>query len=472
MKKFSITLPTALLIIVLSASGQNHFDQSSPLDAIDEFILEQMDIFHVPGLSACIIVGDSVVWNNNYGFMNLEDSIPVHDSTLFNMFSIGKSLTAACVMQLNDEQLLALDENINNFLPFQVANPHNGADSISPRMLMTHTSTINDWNLHNFVVIGDPTISLANFLEGYLSPEGSYYSPSNFYNQVPGTNFYYDNYGIALTGYLVEPITGISFNQYAKDSLLTPLGMSKSAWFLDELPIENLAIGYTYTGGNFVPNLHLGHPAYPGTSLRSTALELSNFVIMMLNAGVFNGNNILSNEAVDSMLVVQNPNWGFSYGLTGLGLFERDDYGDRIVWGHNGGSTLGYAAHYYFCKEENSGIVIATNSEQYVDPIVEYLFDYALTITNIPEKPDCRKVDMRLYPNPSTGKTTVQFDLDLESEISLSIRNIHGQEIKFIPLGTMKTVNHIIDCDVCSPGVYFINVQIDSGAWTKKLIIN
>ena len=103
-----------------------------------------MGVFHVPGLSACIIIGDSVVWNNNYGFMNLEDSIPVNDSTLFNVISIGKSLTSACVMQLWDKQLLGLDQNINNFLPFQIDNPYNDPDSVSARLLMFHSAGIND----------------------------------------------------------------------------------------------------------------------------------------------------------------------------------------------------------------------------------------------------------------------------------------------------------------------------------------
>ena len=71
MKKISYSMVAALLLLMLTANGQGSFDQKSPQDEIDEFILEQMEIFHVPGLSACIVIGDSVVWNNNYGFMNL-----------------------------------------------------------------------------------------------------------------------------------------------------------------------------------------------------------------------------------------------------------------------------------------------------------------------------------------------------------------------------------------------------------------
>ena len=98
----------------------------------------------MPGLSACMIIGDSIVWNHNYGFMNLEEETPVTDSTLFNVFSIGKCVTTACVMQLWDEQLLGLDQNINDFLPFQMTNPWNGATTFTARKLMTNTSTINE----------------------------------------------------------------------------------------------------------------------------------------------------------------------------------------------------------------------------------------------------------------------------------------------------------------------------------------
>lgn len=98
---------------------------------------------------------------------------------------------------------------------------------------------------------------------------------------------------------------------------------------------------------------------------------------MLMNEGAYNEVNILSEAAVDSMATIQNPGWYSTYGTTGLGLYRRTDLGDRIVWGHNGGTVAGYAAHFHYCKEENSGVVITTNSEQYVDPIVIQMFEYA-----------------------------------------------------------------------------------------------
>ena len=166
---------------------------------------------------------------------------------------------------------------------------------------MSHSAGIKDLNFDNFITIGDPTMTLDYFVENYFSEGGEYYSNTNFYTSEPGTYYHYSNFGLALNGFLVEPITDIGFSEYAQDSLLEPLEMYNSAWYLDELNLDNLATGYHYSSGNFIPQSHLGHPAYPGVSLRSTALELSNFVIMLLNNGIYKDINILSEAAIDSM---------------------------------------------------------------------------------------------------------------------------------------------------------------------------
>jgi len=455
-----------LTLIILLASVFQFSAFSQGVSDLDEFILEQMDIHHVPGLSACIIIEDSIYWNNNYGYMILEDSVPVHDSTLFSVFSIGKSITTACIMQLWDNQLIGLDQNINDFIPFQVSNPHNGIDSITARMMMTHTSTIDDWNLNYYITLGDPTESLGSFMENYLDSTGNYYVTNNYYNEIPGTDFNYDNYGMAMLGYLVEPLTGLDFNQYAGDSLLSPLDMTHSSWLLDYLNTDNLATGYTYSGGNFTANGHYGHPAYPGLSLRSTALDLANFNIMLLNQGAFNGLNIISEAAIDSMTTVQDPTWTSSFGPTGLGLFVREDLGDRIVWGHNGGSsTLGYAAHLYFCSAENSGVVITTNSGQYVPDLVEYLFDYALSVTtSIPNDVPLEKVNLKVYPNPASDR--IQIAIDYKQSIEeIRIFNQIGQQVY-----RQKYSGNNIDISAIQAGIYILEARMEEGVVRHKFV--
>ena len=470
MKKLTLSIIGFIAGISISL---NAIGQAYNITDMDEFILEQMEIFHVPGLSAVIVKGDSVVWNSNFGYMILEDSIPVNDSSLFAVYSIGKSVTSACVMQLWDEGLLGLDQSINDFLPFEFDNPLQPSDSISARMLMSHTASIRDGNIYTYVTIGDPTITLHYFMENYFGAGGEFYGTGNFYNLTPGTQFHYSNYGIALNGFLVEALTGVSFKDYIRNSLLTPLHMDASAWFLSELNMNNLSTGYSYSGGSFLPKPHYGHPAYPGLSLRSTALELANYVIMLLNHGEFEGVNILSAAAVDSMSTVQNPNWTFSYGVAGLGLFKREGYGNRVVWGHNGGSSGGFANHFYFCPEENSGIVITTNSEQYVDPIVEYLFDYAETIiTKVPSKTHMEELQLSFYPNPACEYAYLRINNSYSKKIEITLFTTDGILVKSWKhnLNQSGEKEFRLDMHNLPAGIYFCRVQIGNEMVTKKII--
>lgn len=453
MKKLSVFLFAAMLLNI--ALPQERSD-------LDEFILEQMEIRHVPGLSAVIIIDDSVYWNGNYGYMNLADSLPVHDSTIFNIFSIGKAVTTSCVMQLWDKGLLGLDQNINDFIPFYIKNTNTGSDSITARMLASHSSSLKEPDYTDYFLYGDPAESLASFLENYYCEGGSYYHYNHFSFQDPGTIFYYCNHGIGLLGYLVEPLTGMSFDQYARDSLLTPLGMNRSAWFLNELDTLNLATGYSYTGGFYTPWGHLGHPAYPGITLRSIAKELANFCIMLLNDGSFNGMQILSSDAVDSMTTVQNPDWYLQYGTIGLGLFVREDLGDRVVWGHNGGSAAGYAAQMYFCDDENTGIVITTNSEQYMPVLVEYLFDYALSvITGTPDQIANSAVEVKLYPNPANDRINIRCSEKIEQII---IYSLTGMEV----LNERESTN--VNISSLPSGIYILEARMEDGVARKKFV--
>jgi len=394
MKKLtlSIIILVAGILISLNLKSQN-----GSLANIDQFIIDYMQTNHKPGLAACIIKGDTVFWRGNFGYAILEDSLPVSDTTLFNAFSIGKTITAVSVMQLWEDGLIELDDNVNNILPFQVDNPNFEPDSITPRFLMTHSSGIIDYNWLSYVTVGDPTMYLGDFLENYLSSGGSYYSANNFSNITPGTfnSYSYSNIGSGLNGFLVEVLTPLSFKDYADEYLLTPLGMNRSAWFLAELNVDNLAVGYDYTSGQYVPWAHYGIPFYPGMSLRSNAMELAQFVIMMLNGGQYNNSIILESSTVDSMCTLQ-----LDFLYTGLGL-RRETIncitGGKVIWGHKGGGDFGYTSEIQFCRSENIGIVYMSNTSVYAPPVTQRLLEYAAMI--VISEPATQVSDSSFYAN-------------------------------------------------------------------------
>ena len=183
---------------------------------------------------------------------------------------------------------------------------------------------------------------------------------------------------------------------------------------------------------------------------------------MLLNDGTFKGQNILSPDAIGSMSTVQNPAWASSYGPTGLGLFQCTAFGDREVWGHYGGGGYGWAGNVHFCPEENSGVVVLTNSEQYLEELVEYLFDFALLITpDIPDQIMSETTELKLYPNPAFNRIHIQCTQEIEE---LCLYSLAGQEI--------KTVRGMTSVDVSSlaPGIYILEVRTEAGVVRQKFV--
>ena len=118
---------------------------AAPENLMDSQIASWMEKQNVPGLAACIVKRDEVVWSSGYGMANLTKLIPfTPDQSLFQIASVTKGITATAIMQLRDKGLLKLDEDVNKFLTFSVRNPKHPAKPITFRHLLTHTASIND----------------------------------------------------------------------------------------------------------------------------------------------------------------------------------------------------------------------------------------------------------------------------------------------------------------------------------------
>ena len=126
----------------------NEFSKSAITDSItlDSVIIANMNTYHIPGLTALITKkDDGIIWKRNYGYANIDLQQPVEDSTLFIVGSVSKTIVATAIMQFWEADSFELDDNINDYLDdFQVIHPEYPNDTITFRMLMTHTSGVND----------------------------------------------------------------------------------------------------------------------------------------------------------------------------------------------------------------------------------------------------------------------------------------------------------------------------------------
>jgi CubicO group peptidase (beta-lactamase class C family) len=352
---------------------------------LDSLIRAEMAACHIPGLAACAVRGSELIWRGEYGFARLEDSIPVVDSTVFDLASVSKTATAVSLMQLCERGVFRLDDDINGALPFSVRHPAYPDRPVTFRMLMTHTSGIADnWPIFlGLQCHGDPQVGLRRFVEGYLVPGGEFYdSAGNFCPWPPGGDYQYSNIAMALAGYLVEAV-GDSFPRYTRDSLFLPLGMNRTVWYFHDIDTNTMAMPYDYAGGNYVRFGHQSLPDVPAGEMKSSALQLGRFLSMMLGWGRLDGTRVLDSATVVQMTTIQHP--------AGVGLAWHHGYvGPHEVWSHTGGWT-GMSTWIGFCQADNTGAVVLCNMTgvhgSILGVIAPALLDLAAGVEDLPKSP-------------------------------------------------------------------------------------
>lgn len=285
---------------------------------LDHYLLKKMEKAGRIGMQAAYISNGELTWVGSYGVKTFQTNDRVNDSTLFMTASISKPVTALALMKLYDQGKLNLDDDINDYLPFEVRNPNFPDAEITFRMLLSHVSSIRDhWPILEIDYTidhgGDSPVSLEDFLRSYLVEGGTYYNPEkNFYAAAPGTQEKYSNVGFDLIGYLVGRISGQPFNEYMREKVFLPLKMNNTYWFLSEIPHDNIATPHNmpYKETDFKGTQilkHFGYPGYPSGQLRTTVRDYAQYLKMMVNEGMVEGKSFLSKQTIDEFLTVQYP---------------------------------------------------------------------------------------------------------------------------------------------------------------------
>lgn len=263
----------------------------------------------IVGLGAAIIIDKKVAWKKGYGFSDQQTGAAFTTSTLMNIASVSKTVTGACLMKAVEQGKLALDEDINNYLPFKIQNPYFPEDEITLRNLATHTSGLTDrypFYTDSLYFNGkDSPQALGDFLQQYFMPGGQYYSKENFLNHKPGTFREYSNIGAALAGYIVEIRTGQRLNDYSKKYLFNPLKMDDTGWFLSEINLNKHTKLYEKQDLKIREIPLYGCTTYPDGGVRSSVDDLSHFFICLLNDGRYQNKQVLKTETVKEMLRFQ-----------------------------------------------------------------------------------------------------------------------------------------------------------------------
>lgn len=320
-------------------SEKNKEDFSDAL--FDLYIDILMRIGHRPSIATCIIHDDQVVWSKGYGYYDLENNKSTNEDILYLQASVSKTVTATALMQLYEKGLCDIDDDINDYLPFELRNPNHPDEPITIKMILSHRSSLADDNIYWIALSylpGDPDVKGFPYpwLEDYLVPGGSGYSSTTWSKAKPGEKYYYANIGFSIIAYLVEILSGQNFNEYCKENIFQPLQMYNSSFRLRDHDIDSIAVPYEYKNDKYFRHPHYGiHVLYPAITLRTSVEEYSHFIIAHMNDGVWNNVRILNKSTVDLMHMAHfSPEDKFNYGL-GWTVTKQGD--GTIKYGHSGG---------------------------------------------------------------------------------------------------------------------------------------
>jgi CubicO group peptidase (beta-lactamase class C family) len=222
-----------------------------------------------PGCVIAVIKDGKVVFKKAYGLANLEYNAPLTTTSVFDIASLSKQFTGACVSMLVQQGQVSETDDIHQYLPWVPDFGHR----VTVHNLLHHTSGIRDW-VNTLAMAGwqyEEEASMEDILRMVKNQ-----TDLNF---VPGAQFSYSNTGYNLLVAMIEKISGQTFQRFVDSAIFQPLDMRQSAFVTSsEQVIDHLATSYTTDGKRFfkIPDVLT---AIGSSSLYTSMDDLTKWVI-------------------------------------------------------------------------------------------------------------------------------------------------------------------------------------------------
>ena len=333
-----------------------HPEVKGALGAIDAWIEGVRTYKKIPGMSVGIVRDQDLIWDNGYGYSNLEMKRVADADTLYSICSISKLFTSIGIMQLRDASKLTLRDSVGEHLDwFDITQIHDDSGPITIESLLTHSSGLpreSDfpyWNGPDF-----PFPTRQKMIERLETQETLY--PAQRYYQ-------YSNLALSLAGEIVQERSGQEYQEYIKANILDPLGLTNTrTYYPEEMHGEELAIGYTgiHRSGTrkpVKPFFTRGITAAAGfTSSVNDLAKFASWQFRLLEEG---DDEVLSANTLREMHRVHwvDPDWETTRGI-GFGVQRVDD---MTVIGHGGGCP-GYITRFSMIAKDRIAAVVLTNA--------------------------------------------------------------------------------------------------------------
>ena len=337
------------------------------LQGFDEYITGLMKEWNVPGSAVAVVRNGEAVHSQGYGLRNVEQGLPVTPRTLFAIGSTTKAFTGVAAGILVDQGKLEWDKPIREYLPsFKLFDPV-ASERLTMRDLLTHRSGLPR---HDFVWYPHTPFSRREMVERlqYLEPTCDI-----------RTRYQYQNLMFMTAGYLVEVISGQTWEDFVRQHIFQPLGMTGSHFSVEDArKTAACSLPYDVEQERPVEIPYCDIQAIgPAGTIFSNLEDMTKWVAFQLGQGAGAGQPIISAAALavtrSPQTIIRKEDLAYDfpeikYPSYAMGWGVRSYRGHTALM-HTGGID-GFIAYVILLPEDNIGVVTFANLDGTDLPIV------------------------------------------------------------------------------------------------------
>jgi CubicO group peptidase (beta-lactamase class C family) len=354
--------PPAVVAIALTLASEAGAQSPvrSPPDAeeLRAIVQRTFDEWSPPGLAVAVVRNDSLLWAQGYGVREAGRPELVDEHTLFAVGSTSKAFTTAALAMLVEEGKLKWDDRATEHLPgFQLFDP-----------AVTRELTVRDLLTHRVgLVRGDRLWHGTEYTRSEILHRVRFLEPTWPFRYTFG----YQNIAYLAAGEIVPRLAGMSWDDFVAERIFRPLGMTRSTISVRHLSgRDNVAQPHLWKeeGYQVIPYRNIDNIA-PAGSVNSSVEEMSRWLRLHLNRGVFQGRRLLAEASVEEMhtpwmILPTEGGLATNYEVDhflfyGLGWFLQDFRGHKVV--QHGGGIDGMTTFLAIVPDQGLGVVAVTN---------------------------------------------------------------------------------------------------------------
>lgn len=331
-----------LIFMLMLCTHLNNAHAQSLEPKIDSLLSNVFQDQSGPGGVFLVSKAGKTVYQKAYGKANIELGHDLSSESIFQLGSITKQFTAVAILILEQQGKLRVQDPVSRYIL-----DYPSGDKITLHHLLTHTSGIKDFTkMKSLGEISQKDLSPKEMVDFFKN------EPVDF---PPGEKFEYNNSGYVVLGYIIELVSGMSYEVFIQKNIFEKAGMDRSRYASDRAIIKNRAYGYQKKETGYVNKTRISFTVpFSSGSLMSTAGD------MLRWQNALTKNLLLSSKNLDKAFTSYKLNSGeaFTYGY-GWHLKEINSVKVR----EHGGSIFGFKTMGVYIPGEDIYVIGMSNCD-------------------------------------------------------------------------------------------------------------